>query len=283
MPVSDDRLKRGFTLIELLVVISIIALLVAILMPALGKARESARRVACLALLKSYGMANIAYSANNNDYFVPFSQPRPSKTWDERWCENLEYRKIISVSSRVKIEDGGWNDAFLYPDELRCPAQKIRDLDEYTADILSKEGWKVVQSYGLNTEQWRGNGNLNDDATWWPRGTFYGHRASSIKQPASVMMFIDSNYYQAKYVRSNPDYWNGLISGNPGGESITRGNIGMTCYRHAGTASLAYFDGHSDFLPPEKVWDQDNAPPPFNISLRRYNLLWDTSRQGLLP
>lgn len=58
--------KRGFTLIELLVVVSIIALLVSILMPALGKARKQARRVICSTHLHQYSLALFAYMVDND-------------------------------------------------------------------------------------------------------------------------------------------------------------------------------------------------------------------------
>jgi len=67
---SPHSNKRGFTLIELLVVISIIALLVAILLPALTQARESARRVLCSAQLRQWGIAITVY-VNEYDQVVP--------------------------------------------------------------------------------------------------------------------------------------------------------------------------------------------------------------------
>lgn len=58
--------KHGFTLIELLVVVSIIALLVSILLPALAKAREAAKRAVCQSKEKAVGMACHMYAASNN-------------------------------------------------------------------------------------------------------------------------------------------------------------------------------------------------------------------------
>ena len=69
MRVSGKRMT-AFTLIELLVVISIIALLVSILMPALGRAREQAKSAVCMSNLKQWGLIFKFYADDNNDSFM---------------------------------------------------------------------------------------------------------------------------------------------------------------------------------------------------------------------
>ena len=117
------RRYRGFTLIELLVVISIIALLIAILLPALGQARQAAMKIECRGNLKQLATANAAFMADNNGQSPPRSDNGLSSGVFAIWRKAAPWNKpeVTRVFGQYRrtgvLMSEGYSDA---PELLYC-------------------------------------------------------------------------------------------------------------------------------------------------------------------
>jgi prepilin-type N-terminal cleavage/methylation domain-containing protein/prepilin-type processing-associated H-X9-DG protein len=269
---------KAFTLIELLVVISIIALLLAILIPSLSKAKELAKRVICGNHLKTLTEASATYASANNGYFVPagyspyyYDEDNPGVPLSQeeaegqscRWLQNKTFRNYLNLDEyRNPDVDKGDMDS---PDEFLCPADKI------SKNPANNTTFGVLTSYAYNVTDW--NPWSGGSGAGW-KNRIVGYRADSVKEPADKLNFIDGidwwtewpgARYKAKWdVIGQAPVWKYRPVEGKSPDPPPPHVYGAVYYRHNEGANIGFYDGHAEYMKKEKVFDYDayNGPSP---------------------
>ena len=216
-------LKR-FTLIELLVVIAIIAILAAMLMPALNKAREMARKSKCSGNLKQITMAHLLYADDFNGYVVLQTNHDPSSASTGG-----------TITHAVALQNGGY---LPYHSKIwRCP---------------SNEGGARVKnlnaSYGMYGIRWDNNySNRRDEFVNWAgdcavnkHSAFVLYVTHRMKSPTRFPMLADSVTVRDGNVETNVP-WKGLPYYYWSISKLGDENALHTI--HSGSTNLSWFDG----------------------------------------
>jgi prepilin-type N-terminal cleavage/methylation domain-containing protein/prepilin-type processing-associated H-X9-DG protein len=230
--------SKGFTLIELLVVIAIIAILMAILMPSLNRAREQGKRASCLSNLKQLQLAWIAYAGDNDDRIVngeayasgdglapvPTSGIHAGERWwagDDCASDYMTGGKLLKEVQLQAIRAGALFP-FVPAEKLyACPTGVRGEMRTYTiTDAMN--GLRRDGTYTGNV------GKMVGRTVLWVKKT----TEVTVPNPSNRIVFLDEgrvtpDSYATHYL--NARWWD------------------PPHVRHADGTNVSFVDGHSDY------------------------------------
>jgi prepilin-type N-terminal cleavage/methylation domain-containing protein len=242
---------RAFTLVELLVVIGIVAVLIAILLPTLSRARDQANVAKCLANLRQIGSALIMYTNDNKGSLPNVERDNSWKPWTVQFFggPNPVADPVTGLNQRVnnvhrslmKYMGGtfisGAAQVTLRGSQIyRCPAAEEYPLANAVADQFSNT------NYAFN-------------------GVMVGRKASSFRNSAEIIIASESRYvWNASALRPYPAGVTTVTSADlprlqykqwmwvESGAATSGGNpiLNLTLHRRRKAGSVAYLDGHAE-------------------------------------
>jgi prepilin-type N-terminal cleavage/methylation domain-containing protein/prepilin-type processing-associated H-X9-DG protein len=214
---NGERMKvsRAFTLIELLVVIAIIAILAAMLLPALSKAKNTAQATKCLSNLKQWGVAGQIYATDNNDFITKDGTGAPTDSELTSSTYHAWYIELPAVINLQRYADMPWRmdpaiplDQSIWicpsnPQRAHVPSATTHYLFHYCLN-------EVIDGTGVNDHQ---------------------IKISSMKTPSATVYLFDN------------------------GQKPGVGDEGSVTNLHNNGGNFVFFDGHAKRFKYSEYWD----------------------------
>lgn len=234
---------RAFTLVELLVVIGIIALLISILMPALGKAREQANAVKCMSNQRQIGQALVMFTNEHggylpkawfNDGIVSSGTNGGKTTW--------QYRDpMFGWTYILSLYMGRAKEAF------RCPSDETDHLYDTFNDTQGNlpdrpEADNIPGSYRLNI-------------SYLPNGPFEAIRITRLARPSEAIVIADGRQ------GFGANAWNQLATWEAPFAHVSKANTTNVAFnRHRLRGMYVFADGHAENLYWNETWTPRGEP-----------------------
>ncbi|MBS1371844.1 MAG: prepilin-type N-terminal cleavage/methylation domain-containing protein [Lentisphaeria bacterium] len=203
-------MHRKFTLIELLVVIAIIAILASMLLPALNRARDSAKKSTCINNLKQIGSFVNFYNNDNNGYYPSYGNGSMGPTWSAQLLRLYFYAGNKDAQYAAAQKDRNIIN--------RCPIREM-SYAEYKAKKSNTDFWGM---YGVNYVYFAVSGTGN---------SVKPKKLSSIKSPSQKVYAVDGRECEG----------NGEIASYSWEKAMPSG-------RHNNMANVLWADGHTSSM-----------------------------------
>jgi prepilin-type N-terminal cleavage/methylation domain-containing protein/prepilin-type processing-associated H-X9-DG protein len=228
------RIRSAFTLIELLVVIAIIAILAAMLLPALAKAKQKTQGIYCMNNTHQLVVAWVMYADDHNGVLAENHHGPDARGgantdgWITGWLDwtsstdNTNVR-FLTDPSFAKLAPYSRNTAALY----KCPADKYKG--------QANPGPRVRS---VSMDAALGNGNKANFGNWSPT-FFYAKKITELIKPGPTLTWV--------FVDEHPDSINdGAFFVNPWWEGASAHWTDLPASYHNGACGFAFADGHSE-------------------------------------